>query len=170
VYIDSCHLNLEQYLDTFISWEGTNAVVTNQNWQELPRLCHGITTALISLHDQGIHLNGHINPRTVMVKRRGQGVPQITLPERWNVFNNRSQQYSISGADQQDAKRKDLLTWCLVIYFVQSCGQSFGMRVDHNYSNVLSNRKKIQNELEKMYVVQQLLPLRHTSSEFGRMS
>jgi len=52
-------------------------------------LSHGITAALNTFHAQLIHLYGQINPRTVLVKKRGPNiVPQVILPEHGNVFNN----------------------------------------------------------------------------------
>jgi hypothetical protein len=100
-------------------------------------LCHGITTALKHLHDQGIDLNGQVNPRTVLVKRRNASlVPQVVLPEHSNAFNNQAKSYVILAANNLDGKQKDLVALSMTVYFVQTCCQNFNEHSVHGYAEI----------------------------------
>ena len=97
-YIDSYDWNLELYVENIISTNGP--LVRNEDWRELPILSHGITAALDTLHVQGIQLSGQLNPRTVLIKQRGQNVvPQVILPKYWNAFNNECEDYVITNTN-----------------------------------------------------------------------
>ena len=119
----------------------------NENWCNLPRFSHDITDALISLHNQEIYLDGNINPRTVLVQQRGNNtIPKVILPERYNIFNNECQEYNIKGVEALDERKRDLFSFCLLIYFIQTCGHNFS---DQNYGSVLICPENFERKLEK---------------------
>jgi hypothetical protein len=91
--MDICQRNLEEHFQ-MIKESQPAGYISNDIWNELCTLSHGITAGLGNLHDQSIVLRGDISTRTILVKQRGT-VPQIVLPERSNCFNQ-TPNYSIT--------------------------------------------------------------------------
>jgi hypothetical protein len=151
VYIDSCDCNLQFHVEEIIrSNGGHNNPVKNEDWLGLPVLSHGITAALDHLHVQGIDLNGQINPRTVLVKRRGaNAVPQVVLPERWNAFNNLGSRYDITNMTTLDGRKRDLVALCVVLYFVQTCGKNFKGRLVLDYVQDIAQKTASFHAIEQ---------------------
>ena len=148
--MENCDYNLEHFIDLLIKDPRNKPYVINENWCNLPRFSHDITEALITLHNQGIHLNGNINPSTVLIQQRGnKTVPTVILPERqrYNIFNNKSL-HSIEGGETLDERERDLISFCLLIYFIQTCGHKFEKNFNQNYDKVLKSRGKLQRDLE----------------------
>jgi hypothetical protein len=158
VYMENCDCNLEHFIGSLINFYARNKpYVINENWCNLPSFSHDITDALISLHNQGIHLNGKIYPWTVLVQQRGTNtVPKVILPERHNVFNkcqedkNASNEYNIEGVkgvEALDERERDLFSFCLLIYFVQTCGHT--RKFLDKADSVLTCQANFQRKLEK---------------------
>ena len=151
VYIDSCDWNLKFYVDEIIrSNGGPKNPVRNEDWLGLPVLSHGITAALNHLHVRGIRLNGQINPSTVLVKRRGaNAVPQVVLLEHWNVFNNQCNSYDIINMTTLGGRERDLVALCLVLYFVQTCGENFKGRFVLDYAKDIAPQTTSFHSIEQ---------------------